>query len=57
MALVEDIPVLRALESASSSTGGAEMRAYRLDTVEDDEVTMMSSLQLPAAPGAHLLST
>ncbi len=49
--VAEDIPVLRAFEAASAEHGGnTELRAYRLDTVEDDEA-MTSSLPLPTSPG------
>ena len=51
--LAEDIPVLRVFEASSSSADpyALHARAYRLDTVEDDEA-MTSSLPLPNARGA-----
>jgi hypothetical protein len=49
VAVADDIPILRAVEFMSEG-GNAAVRAYRLDTVEDDEV-MTSSLQMPAARG------
>lgn len=53
--VAEDIPVLRAFEAAASDCGErTELRAYRLDTVEDDE-TMISSLPLPTSPGGAFL--
>ena len=52
--VAEDIPVLRSFEAAASSCRErTELRAYRLDTVEDDE-TMISSLPLPTSPGDRL---
>ncbi|BDA47164.1 probable DmX-like protein 2 at C-terminar half [Coccomyxa sp. Obi] len=52
--LAEDIPVLRSFEAAASNCGErTELRAHRLDTVEDDE-TMVSSLPLPTSPGSAL---
>ncbi len=52
--VAEDIPVLRAFEAVASGCASVtEMRAYRLDTVEDDEA-MLSSLPLPTSPGECL---